>query len=180
MMSNIEISGMLNRMCNEILGIIMSDQPILKFLYYNKDEDVLSKPDLTKKEIMTMRDVNFFRHKKIPTIESNDQRTVISIEFDEVSRRQSYGHRDNMKYWVRPTVGVYVIGHATNDNTKNGSRVWAIEDRLVDLFHYKLNDISLGASCVIGSEDLYGLPYPYFGRVVKITFWDKNEGLLNG
>lgn len=175
MSSDIVISGKLNSLYNEIMGIILSDQPLLKLLYYNNDEDVLNKPDLTMTQIASMKNVNFFKHKKIPTIEANEQVTTISFEYDEVSRNQSFGHRDPMKYWMKPTVGIYIVGHATNDDTKNGSRVWAIEDRLVELFHYKSNDISLGSSCVTGSEDLYGLPYPYFGRVVKITFWDKNE-----
>ena len=174
-MEDVKISGSLNKLHNEIMAIIMSDQDILKFLYYNKDDDVLSKPDLTKKQIASMKNINFFKHKKIPTVETNEMRTVISFEYDEVTRSNRKG---NYKYWSVPTVCIYIIGHVSNDETKNGSRVWAIEDRLVDLFHYEKNNISLGNSCVTKSEDIYGLPYPYFGRAVSIQFWDKNEGMF--
>lgn len=178
MMTDIDISGSLNKLYNEIMGIIMSDQKILKFLYYNKDEDVLNKPDLTKKQIASMKNINFFKHKKIPTVETNEMRTAISFEYEEVVRQSSYGSKEATKYWYKPMVCIYVIGHSTNDNTKNGSRVWGIEDRIVELFHFTHNEISLGASSVIKSEDIYGLPYPYFGRAIYIQFWDKNQGMF--
>ena len=46
-MANIELCGHLNIYMNEVLNVIMQDQMLLKFLYYNSYEDVLNKPDLT-------------------------------------------------------------------------------------------------------------------------------------
>ena len=67
-LANIELCGQLNVYMNEVLNVIMQDQQLLKLLYYNSDEDVLSKPDLTVEQKKSMINNCIYKYKKLEII----------------------------------------------------------------------------------------------------------------
>lgn len=167
--------GQLNKHKEEFIRLLMSDQILLKFLYYKDNSiDILSQPNLTVKQKEILKSKNIFEYKKLPTENSNDVETYLSLEFG----MNRYQNRDLNKYFTQPSIYVYTITNNQLDNTSNGSRLYAIEDRLVDLFHYEKNEATIGNSIVIASEDL-NLPSPYIGRKLMIRFTDRNEGEWN-
>lgn len=180
-MEKVELSGVLNNHQQEIINTLMSDQTLLKFLYYNKNEDILNKPELNKKQAKQIRDNNIFNFKRIPTINDKEMITYISMEFDKIGYTSNFNSKQtHNQYWVAPSYVFYIINHYQNDDTQNGSRINAIEDRIVDLFHCKNNISSIGISVIQYSQPIIGLTHPYIGRALYISFIDKNVGKWNG
>lgn len=154
----------------------MQDQILLKFLYYNTHDDVLSKPDLTVEQKKDMINTLVYKYKKIPVLNDRDMRTYLSIEYGEIDRMQQVSYREVNPYFFRPTINFYVITSDGNQETKNGNRVYAIESRLGELFHFTEHGSTLGKSRITDSKSIYGLQFPYSGREIHVEFWDKNPG----
>lgn len=163
--------GRLNKHKEEFIRILMSDQILLKFLYYkDNSSDILSKPDLTVREKAMLKSKNIFEYRKLPTENNTEVDTYLSMEFG----MNRYQNKDGNKYFTQPTIYVYTVANNQLDDTSNGSRIYAIEDRLVELFHYEKNETIIGYSVVVASEDL-NLPSPYVGRKLMIRFADRND-----
>lgn len=175
-MANIELCGHLNIYMNEVLNVIMQDQTLLKFLYYNSHDDVLSLPDLTVEQKKSMINDSIYKYKKIPVLNDREMKTYLAIEFGEITRMQQISYREVNPFFFRPTVDIFIISTDENLETKNGNRVYAIEDRLANLFHFKTHGTTLGKSRITKSDSIYGLQLPYNGREVHVEFWDANSG----
>lgn len=175
-MANIELCGHLNIYMNEVLNVIMQDQMLLKFLYYNSYEDVLNKPDLTVEQKKQMINKSIYKYKKIPVLNDREMKTYLAIEFGEITRMQQISYREVNPYFFRPTIDIFVISTDENLETKNGNRVYAIESRLAELFHFRTHGSTLGKSRITKSDSIYGLQLPYNGREIHVEFWDANPG----
>lgn len=178
-LANIELCGQLNVYMNEVLNVIMQDQQLLKLLYYNSDEDVLSKPDLTVEQKKSMINNCIYKYKKIPVLNDREMRTYLAIEYGEITRMQQVSYREVNPFFFRPTVDIFVISTDENLETKNGNRVYAIESRLAELFHFRTHGSTLGKSRITKSDSIYGLQLPYNGREIHVEFWDANPGEFN-
>ncbi len=175
-MANIELYGQLNTYMNEFVNTVMQDQILLKFLYYNTHEDVLSMPDLTVEQKKSMLDDTIFKYKKIPVRNDGEMKTYLAFEYGEITRMQQVSYREVNTMFFRPTIDVFVISTDTNCQTKNGDRIYAIESRLAELFHFKVHGSTLGRSRITKSDSIYGLPLPFHGREISIEFWGENPG----
>lgn len=162
--------GQLNLQKEEFIRILMNDQKLLKLLYYKDNKvDIFEQKDLTGKEKKYIKDNNIFEYKKVPAINSEDVETYISMEFGNTR----YYNRSRNKYFVEPSIIVYLITNNHLDDCYNGSRLLSLEERIVDLFHYE-HYLSIGASVVVASEAIE-CPYPFVGRQISIKFVDRNE-----
>lgn len=175
-MSQIELYGQLNTYINEFTNTIMQDQILLKFLYYNTHDDVLSMPDLTVEQRKSMIDDVIFKYKKVPVRNDGEMKTYLAFEYGEITRMQQVSYREVNTMFFRPTIDVFVISTDNNCQTKNGDRIYAIESRLAELFHFKKHNSTLGRSRITKSDSIYGLPLPFHGREISIEFWDTNPG----
>lgn len=175
----IELYGQLNKCMNEVVNIIMQDQILLKFLYYNTHDDVLNMPDLTIKQKKSMINTIVYKYKKIPVKNNNEMQTYISLEFGEIDRMQQVHYREINPFFYRPTIDFFIITCDGNQETKNGNRVYAIESRLADLFHFKFQGSTLGKSRITSSDSIYGLQAPYSGREIHVEFWLANPGIFD-
>lgn len=173
-MSDVQLYGQLNVYMNEFLNVIMQDQIILKFLYYNTNDDVLSKPDLTMSQKKSMINNTIFKYRKVPSLNDRVMQTYLAMEFGSIDRMKAVSYREANPFFFRPTIDVFVITSDGNSETKNGGRVEAIESRLMELFHFTTHDATLGKSRIRSSDSIYGLPSPYSGREINIEFWDVN------
>lgn len=175
-MANIELYGQLNTYINEFLNTIMQDQTLLKFLYYNTHENVLSMPDLTVEQKKSMLDDTIFKYKKVPVRNDVEMKTYLAFEYGSIDRMQQVSYREVNTAFFRPTINVFVISTDNNSQTRNGDRIYAIESRLAELFHFKKHTTTLGKSRITKSDSIYGLPLPFHGREINIEFWDANPG----
>lgn len=175
-MANIELYGQLNTYMNEVLNVVMQDQILLKFLYYNTHDDVLSKPDLTLEQKKNMINTSVFKYKKVPVLNDRTMQTYLAMEYGEITRMEQISYREVNPYFFRPTVDFFIITSDGNSETKNGNRVYAIESRLGELFHFTEHGSTLGKSRITKSDSIYGLQFPYSGREVNVEFWDANPG----
>lgn len=173
-MASIELYGQLNKYMNELVNTIMQDQILLKFLYYNTQEDVLNLPDLTVEQKKSMIGDTIFKYKKVPVRNDGEMKTYLAIEFGEITRMEQVSYREVNPFFFRPTIDVFIISTDNNSMTKNGNRVYAIESRLAELFHFKTHGSTLGKSRITKSDSIYGLPFPFHGREINVEFWDIN------
>lgn len=178
-MSKIELYGQLNMYLNEFVNTIMQDQVLLKFLFYNTYEDVLNLPDLTIEQKKTMIGDTIFKYKKIPVRNDVEMKTYLAIEYGSIDRMQQVSYREVNPFFFRPTIDVFVVSTDNNNLTQNGNRIYAIESRLVELFHFRTHKSTLGKSRITKSDSIYGLPFPFNGREINIEFWDTNPGIFN-
>ena len=178
-MANIELYGQLNIYMNEFINTIMQDQILLKFLYYNTHEDVLNMPDLTIEQKKSMIDDTIFKYKKIPVRNDTEMKTYLSVEFGEIDRMEQVSYREVNPFFFRPTIDVFIVTTDNNNTTMNGNRVYAIESRLSELFHFQTHNSTLGKSRITKSDSVYGLPFPFSGREINIEFWQINPSKYN-
>lgn len=163
---------------NEFVNTIMQDQILLKFLYYNTQEDVLSLPDLTVEQKKSMIGDTIFKYKKVPVRNDGEMKTYLAIEYGEIDRMQQVSYREVNPFFFRPTIDVFIISTDNNHLTQNGNRIYAIESRLTELFHFQTHGSTLGKSRITKSDSVYGLPFPFNGREINIEFWDINPGIF--
>lgn len=172
------IDGQLNLSKECIVNALMTDQHLLKYLKYKENDiNIPLQPDLTKEERIVLRNRNIYEYRKAPSTESPVRDIWISMEYGIINRMEA-SRIKKMTYFSKPTFCFYIITLDELDKCLNGSRLYAIEDRLVKLF-WKKNIMSLGESYILGSEPMQ-LPYPYVGRKVTLGFYSLNEGVSNG
>lgn len=169
-----ELYGQLNTYMNEVVNTIMQDQVLLKFLYYNTHDDVLSMPDLTVEQKKSMLGDTVFKYKKVPVRNDLEMKTYLAIEYGEIDRMQQVSYREVNPYFFRPTIDIFIISTDNNVETHNGNRVYAIESRLAELFHFRTHGTTMGKSRITKSDSIYGLPLPFHGREINVEFWDIN------
>ncbi len=173
-MADVKLYGQLNTYLNEFVNTIMQDQILLKFLYYKDNCDVLAKPDLNIKQKKSMINDTIFKYRKVPLLNDRVMQTYLSMEFGKIDRMQAVSYREADPYFFRPTIDIFLITSDGNNDTSNGSRIMAIESRLMELFHFQTHNTTLGKSRITSSDSIYGLAYPYSGREINIEFWDAN------
>lgn len=171
------IDGQLNLSKQCIVDTLMSDQHLLKYLKYKENNiDIPSQPDLSLEERIMLKNKNIYEYRKAPSTESLVRDIWISMEYGMINRMEASKVK-RMTYFSKPTFYFYIITLDELDKCLNGSRLYAIEDRLVKLFWQK-EIMSLGQSYILGSEPMQ-LPYPYVGRRVTLGFYALNEGVQN-
>lgn len=169
------IDGQLNLSKECIVSTIMNDQHLLKYLKYKENDiDIPAQPDLSPEEKLLVRHKNIYEYRKAPSTESPIRDIWLSMEYGFINRMEASKVK-RMTYFTKPTFYFYIITLDELDKCLNGSRLYAIEDRLVRLFWEK-DMMALGYSYVLGSEPMQ-LPYPYVGRKVTLGFYALNEGV---
>lgn len=177
-MADIKMYGQLNAYMEQFVDTLMQDQPLLKLLYYNTNDDVLSKPDLTIAQKKSMIGDTIFKYKKVPVLGDRVMHTYIAMEFGKIDRMQQVSYREVSPYFFRPTIDLFIITSDGNSSVVNKNRVYAIEDRIMHLFHFTQHESTLGKSRITSSDSIYGLSFPYSGREVNIEFWDINPNMV--
>lgn len=165
---NTVIYGNLNLIREKMIQHIMSHDDLMKFIYYKDvDKDIAELPNLSKKQKATLIDTKIFKRRRMPST-SDKADVMISMEYG--IRHYANSNRNSYMSYVAPRFCINVISHESIDETDNGSRILAIEDCLLQLFHNKQVG-ALGKTFVAQTDPLL-CPQGYIGITVSVKFFD--------
>ena len=125
--------GQLNELRESIMNKVMTNQDLLKFIYYcNTDDktDILSLPNLTKDQRKSLINTQIFKYKRMPLNSQTDAKCFLSMQYTQIFR-----HKDNN--WIMPCFEFVIVCPDSIAETLNGSRILAIENCIVDSFNMK-------------------------------------------
>lgn len=164
--------GNLNYIREIIFQQIMSHDDVLKFIYYQTtDEDIIKLPNLTNKEKNKLIGTKIFKHRRFP---SNTEKANIMLSMNYGTRSyngtKSSLNKTSTREYVSAKFCFNIIVHDSIIETYNGSRMLAIEDCLLQIFHNQRID-TLGVS-YIDRTDTMVCPEGYSGICVTMKFND--------
>lgn len=158
------IYGQLNELREEIMNKVMTNQDLLKFLFYCDTNDVLSQPNLNRTQRQSLIDTQIFKYKRMPLNNETSTKCFLSMQFGKVGR--------NMKnpFWMQPYFEFTIVCPNAILETNVGDRMLAIEQCLTDSFEFQ--DVgSVGAVRISGSIN-ENCDTGYSARVVQLYFID--------
>ena len=155
--------GQLNELREEIINKVMSNQDLLKFLFYCNTNDVLSQPVLNKKQRESLINTQIFKYKRMPLNSQTDAKCFLSMQFTQI-----YRHKDN--YWIMPCFEFIVICPDSIAEINEGSRILAIENCIIDSFDMK--DIGAVGNVKIGTSQPENSDTGLQARKIPIQFVD--------
>lgn len=162
--------GQLNELREEIMNKVMSNQDLLKFLFYCDTKDVLSQPNLNRTQTNSLKLNQIFKYKRMPLNNETKTKCFLSMQFGKVGR--------SMKnpFWMQPYFEFTIVCPNAILETTVGDRMLAIEQCLTDTFEFQSVG-NVGNVRISGSANI-AVDTNYSGRVVQLYFidWiDKNE-----
>lgn len=157
--------GQLNELREEIMNKVMTNQDLLKFLFYCDlveinairkslklpeyltidKADILSLPNLNRTQKDSLKLNQIFKYKRMPLNSQVDAKCFLSMQFGRVLRDNKNNH------WSLPLFAFTIVCPDAISETLNGSRILAIEQCLEDSFAYQ-HVAGIGQTFVIGSE----------------------------
>lgn len=137
--------GQLNELREEIINKVMTNQDLLKFLFYCDTNDVLSQPVLNRTQRQSLINTQIFKYKRMPLKDQTYTKCFLSMQFGRVVRNPENNH------WTTPLFAFTIVCPDAISETLQGSRVLAIEQCLEDSFSYQYID-KLGMMYIIGSD----------------------------
>lgn len=158
------IYGQLNELREEIMNKVMSNQDLLKFLFYCDTKDVLSQPNLNRTQRQSLIDTQIFKYKRMPLKDQTYTKCFLSMQFGRVLRDAKNNH------WSLPLFAFTIVCPDAISETLQGSRILAIEQCIEDSFAYQ-HVAGIGQTFVIGS-DPETVDTGYQARTITIRFLD--------
>lgn len=140
-----DIYGQLNELREEIMNKVMTNQDLLKFLFYCDTKDVLSQPNLNRIQKDSLKLNQIFKYKRMPLNNETKTKCFLSMQFGRVVRNLENNH------WVIPLFAFTIVCPNAISETLHGSRILAIEQCLEDSFSYQYID-KLGMMYIVGSD----------------------------
>jgi len=137
--------GQLNELREEIMNKVMSNQDLLKFLFYCDTDDVLSQPNLNRTQRQSLINTQIFKYKRMPLNSQTDAKCFLSMQFGRVIRDVKNNR------WMLPLFAFTVVCSDSIAETLHGNRILAIEQCIEDTFSYQ-NVGNIGQVYIVGSE----------------------------
>ena len=106
--------GQLNELRESIMNKVMTNQDLLKFIYYcNTDDktDILSLPNLTKDQRKSLINTQIFKYKRMPLNSQTDAKCFLSMQYLGVNRNRKE------PYWMMPYFEFTVVSSNSIDET---------------------------------------------------------------
>lgn len=169
------IDGQLNINQKEIIRALMSNDKLLRYLFYNDNSvDIVAQKNLTSDEKHKVREENIYEYRAVPDSNFNEVKTYVSMEYGQ-NVYSSDRRGSSNPFFIVPTFNFYLVTHRSLDSTKwNGSRINAIEDCIKETFHHQMVIPTLGITQLTISEPITINPN-YIGRVINIRFVESSE-----
>lgn len=158
------IYGQLNELREEIMNKVMTNQDLLKFLFYCDTKDVLSQPALNRTQRQSLINTQIFKYKRMPLNNETSTKCFLSMQFGKVGR--------SMKnpFWMQPYFEFTIVCPNAILETLQGDRMLAIEQCLSDTFEFQ--DVgSVGTVRISGSTNTT-VDTGYSARIVQLYFID--------
>ena len=176
--------GQLNELREEIMNKVMSNQDLLKLLFYcdiieinaireslGKPKfptidkaDILSLPNLNRTQSNSLKINQVFKYKRMPLNGETFTKCFLSMQFGRVLREPKNNH------FTLPLFAFTIVCPDAISETLNGSRILAIEQCIEDSFAYQ-HVAGLGQTFVIGSEP-ENTDTGYQARTITLRFLD--------
>jgi len=159
--------GQLNELRESIMNKVMTNQDLLKFIYYcNTDDktDILSLPNLTKDQRKSLINTQIFKYKRMPLNSQTDAKCFLSMQYLGVNRNRKE------PYWMQPYFEFTVVCSTSIDETLNGSRLLAIEECITDTFD--MQTVGAVGNCRVLTSQPSNCDTGYIARVIQIYFID--------
>ena len=124
---------------------VMSNQDLLKFLFYCDTKDVLSQPNLNRTQRDSLKLNQIFKYKRMPLNNETVTKCFLSMQFGRVLREPKNNH------WIMPYFAFTIVCPDAISETLHGSRILAIEQCLEDSFAFQ-NIAGIGLTFIVGSD----------------------------
>ena len=156
--------GQLNELREEIMNKVMSNQDLLKLLFYCDVDDVLSQPNLNRSQKDSLKKNQIFKYKRMPLNNETSTKCFLSMQFGKVGR--------SMKnpFWMQPYFEFTIVCPNAILETTVGDRMLAIEQCLTDTFEFQ-NVGNVGNVRISGSAN-ENCDSGYSARIVQLYFID--------
>lgn len=156
--------GQLNELREEIINKVMTNQDLLKLLFYCDTNDVLSQPNLTRNQKDSLKLNQIFKYKRMPLNSQTNAKCFLSMQFGRVLRDSKNNH------WTMPLFAFTIVCADSVGEILQGSRILAIEQCIEDIFAFQ-NVAGIGQTFIIGS-DPETVDTGYQARTMTIKFLD--------
>lgn len=159
--------GQLNELRESIMNKLMTNQDLLKFIYYcNTDDktDILSLPNLTKDQRKSLINTQIFKYKRMPLNSQTDAKCFLSMQYLGVNRNRKE------PYFMMPYFEFTVVCPDAIAEISNGNRILAIEECLVQL--YDMKDVGGIGNCRVLISEPEKVDTGYQSRKTQIVFVD--------
>ncbi len=158
--------GSLNKLRTEIINKLMTNQNLLKFLFYTTDSDITLQPNVSREVRKNIKDKQIIEHFRVNIALESEQICYISLDFGRIPRSPE-------GFWMKPSFSFFIICPESLLETQNGSRILAIEQCIMDTFDGCLDLGNRGSVVrVTNSENISGVSSPYQSRRVDMTMVD--------
>ena len=142
----------------------MSNQDLLKFLFYCDIDDVLSQPNLNRTQTNSLKKNQIFKYKRMPLNNETVTKCFLSMQYLGVNRNKKE------PYWMMPYFEFTVVCPDSIAEILQGNRVLAIEDCLVQTFDMQ-NVGAVGNTRVLISEP-ETTDTGFQARKIQLVFYD--------
>lgn len=158
------VYGQLNELRETIMNMAISNQDLLKFIYYCDTTDVLSQPNLTKTQRASLMNTQIFKYKRMPIVNQNESKCFLSMQYLGVNRNKKE------PYWMMPYFEFNIVCADSIDEISEGSRLLAIEECLTNTFD--MHNIGAVGNCRVLLSEPISIDNGYIGRKVQMAFVD--------
>lgn len=166
--------GNINIYLNTLVSTLLEDDTLCKFLYYNTNCDVLSQPNLTMEQKLSLLNSRIFVNKMIPVVQ-HDGNPLLMI------RTTSIEYQDNKTISIdKIRIAFYIICNIGVVETQNGARDVCISYALDSLLlQAQDGELGIGKLKRWRIQDLADLGTEYQGYVNTYEVHDFNP-IING
>lgn len=156
-----------DRYISKLAAIIMNDQEIAKFLYYNNvmDKDIYSLPDV-KSPVSKLLDKKVFMNRRV---ESLFLKSDISIFINLYSDEPKNMNGRKSRFYDTLKVEIGVICHNDCRKTLNGARESVVFNRLEEIVRTNEELDGVKKPKIGGAVQSYNIPYDYNAYIFSIT-----------
>ena len=161
--------GILNTYLDTLVSKMLVNDNLCKLLYYNTNDDIIAKPNLTQEQKLGLIGSNIFINKRVPIIQE-EAKPLLMIRITDVDYNGG-----KYSYINDVMINMYIICANSVIETENGTRDLCIATALDDIFENSdVGDIGIGNMLRMGFSDLADLGTEYQGYSIKYLISDFN------
>lgn len=165
--------GVLNSYLNSFVSKILENDDLCKLLYYNTNDDIISKPNLNAEQKLELIGSNILINKRVPLIQK-EAKPLLMLRIVEVQYA-------NKKTTTIEDVRImcYIVCANSVVETENGTRDLCIVTALDKTFEdSQSGDIGIGKIRKLRTSDLADLGTEYQGYAVNYLISDFNTSYV--
>jgi hypothetical protein len=159
--------GQLNELRESIMNKVMSNQDLLKFIFYcdtTENTDILLLPNLTKEQRKSLINTQIFKYKRMPLKDETTAKCFLSMQYLGVNRNKKE------PYWMMPYFEFTVVCSDSISEIANGNRLLAIEECIVNSFD--MQNVGAVGNCRVIVSQPTNSDTGFQARAIQVFFVD--------